>query len=179
VAEKKIHNFSEIQLVSREKFVSELGSFSVTFESGKTLQNNFYQDSISILENINTLKGMHFQSGEFAQAKLVTVLQGAILDYFIDLRKDSSTYLDYGKVLLDDGNNDMLFIPKGFAHGYITQKQKTIISYKLDAAYNPDFEITLLWNDPKINIQWPEVNNMHISKKDIEGLEFKEIEKLL
>ena len=95
MAEKKIHNFSEIQLVSREKFVSELGSFSVTFESGKTLQNNFYQDSISILENINTLKGMHFQSGEFAQAKLVTVLQGAILDYFIDLRKDSSTYLNY------------------------------------------------------------------------------------
>ena len=179
MAEKKIHNFSEIQIITRDKFISELGSFSVTFQRGKTLQNSFYQDSISILNKTNTLKGMHFQSGKFAQAKLVTVLQGAILDYFIDLRKDSSTYLDYGKVLLDENNNDMLFIPKGFAHGYITQKQNTIISYKLDAAYNPEHEITLLWNDPKINIQWPETNNIHISEKDLNGLKFKEIEKIL
>lgn len=179
MAEKKIHSFLGIQLISREKFISELGSFSVTFESRKTLQHDFYQDSVSIIKNSNTIKGMHFQTHEFSQAKLVTVLQGAILDYFIDFRKDSSTYLDYGKVELDDVNNNMLFIPKGFAHGYITQKEKTIISYKLDAEYSPEFEVTLKWNDPKINIQWPVVNKLYISKKDMDGLEFKDVEKLL
>ncbi len=179
MAKKLINEFSGIKLISRDKFVSELGSFSVTFQSGITLENNFYQDSISIIENSNTIKGMHFQSGEFAQGKLVTVLQGSILDYFIDLRKDSPTYLDYGEALLDDRNNHMLFIPKGFAHGYITNERKTIISYKLDSAYNPGNEITLLWNDPKINIHWPDVSNIQISKKDLEGLEFTEIEQWL
>ncbi len=176
MAEKKIQEFQGIQLIPREKFYSELGSFSITYLSGKTLENIFYQDSVSILENANTLKGMHFQSREFSQAKLITVLQGEIMDYFIDLRKNSPTYLDYGKAALNDKNNDMLFIPKGFAHGYLTLKAKTIISYKLDSPYSPKHEVTLLWNDPKINIKWPKTNQLHISKKDMKGLKFFEIE---
>ena len=73
----------------------------------------------------------------------------------------------------------MLFLPIGFAHGYITIKQKTIISYKLDSPYSPENEITLLWNDPTINIKWPTLNQLHISKKDLEGLTLPEIEKYL
>jgi dTDP-4-dehydrorhamnose 3,5-epimerase len=175
VTEKKINEFSEIELIPREKFSSELGSFSVTYQSELIKGNSFYQDSISILENAYTLKGMHFQSGKFAQGKLVTVLQGAVMDYFVDLRRDSPTFLDYGRVALDDDNNYMLFIPKGFAHGYMTLKQKTILSYKLDSRYSPENEVTLLWNDPKINIEWPKINNIHISKKDMNGLNLSEI----
>ena len=179
MAEKIIKDFAGIQLIPRQKFSSEIGSFSVTYESKVTVSNLFYQDSVSILENCNTLKGLHFQSGKYAQAKLVTVLQGGLIDYFVDLRKSSSTYLDYGFVTLDDQNNNMLFLPTGFAHGYITIKQKTIISYKLDSPYSPENEITLLWNDPTINIKWPTLNQLRISKKDLEGLTLPEIEKYL
>ena len=98
MAEKTIKDFVGIQLIPRQKFSSELGSFSVTYESKVAASNVFYQDSISILENRHTMKGMHFQSGKYSQAKLVTVLQGGLIDYFVDLRKGSSTYLDYGFV---------------------------------------------------------------------------------
>ena len=179
MAEKTIKDFVGIQLIPRQKFSSELGSFSVTYESEVTARNLFYQDSVSILEKRNTLKGMHFQSGKYSQAKLVTVLQGGLIDYFVDLRKSSSTYLDYGFVNLDDQNNNMLFIPVGFAHGYITIEQKTIVSYKLGSPYSPENEITLLWNDPTINIKWPASNQLHISKKDLAGLTLPEIQKYL
>ena len=167
MAEKTIKDFAGIQLIPRQKFSSELGSFSVTYESKVTVSNLFYQDSVSILENCNTLKGMHFQSGKYSQAKLVTVLQGGLIDYFVDLRKSSSTYLDYGFTTLDDQNNNMLFLPVGFAHGYITIEQKTIVSYKLDSPYSPENEITLLWNDPTINIKWPDTKSVAVYRKKI------------
>lgn len=179
MAEISIKDFAGIQLIPRQKFSSELGSFSVTYESKVTASNLFYQDSVSILKNCNTLKGMHFQSGKYSQAKLVTVLQGGLIDYFVDLRKGSSTYLDYGFVNLDDQNNNMLFLPVGFAHGYITIEEKTIVSYKLGSPYSPENEITLLWNDPTINIKWPSLNQLHISKKDLAGLTLPEIQKYL
>ena len=179
MAEKTIKDFVGIQLIPRQKFSSELGSFSVTYESEVTARNLFYQDSVSILEKRNTLKGMHFQSGKYSQAKLVTVLQGGLIDYFVDLRKSSSTYLDYGFTTLDDQNNNTLFLPTGFAHGYITIQQKTIVSYKLDSPYSPENEITLLWNDPQINIKWPNTDQLHISPKDLAGLKLFEIEKRL
>ena len=179
MAEKSIEDFTGIQLIPRQKFSSELGSFSVTYESKVTTSNLFYQDSVSILENPNTLKGMHFQSGQYAQAKLVTVLQGGLIDYFVDLRKSSTTFLDYGFTTLGDQNNNMLFLPIGFAHGYITLEQKTIVSYKLDSPYSPENEITLLWNDPTINIKWPACHQLHISKKDLAGLTLPELEKYL
>ena len=179
MAEKIIKDFAGIQLIPRQKFSSEIGSFSVTYESKVTVSNLFYQDSVSILESPNTLKGMHFQSGEYAQAKLITVLQGGLIDYFVDLRIGSPTYKDYGFVTLDDQNNNMLLLPAGFAHGYITLEQKTIVSYKLDAPYSPENEMTLLWNDPTIGIKWPARNQLHISQKDLAGLTLPEIEKYL
>jgi len=179
VAEKLIKDFSGIILIPRKKFTSGLGSFSVTYESGLTTENKFYQDSVSILENTHTLKGMHLQSGKYGQTKLITILQGSVMDYFIDLRKNSSTYLDYGCVSLDDQNNNMLLLPAGFAHGYLTLQPKTIVSYKLDSPYSPENEITLLWNDPQINIKWPNTDQLHISPKDLAGLKLFEIEKRL
>ena len=179
MAEKSINNFLGIHLIPRKKFSSELGSFSVTYESKLTASNLFYQDSVSILENSNTLKGMHFQSGKYSQAKLVTVLQGGLIDYFVDLRQESPTYTDYGFVSLDDHNNNMLLLPEGFAHGYITTEKQTIVSYKLDSPYSPENEMTLLWNDPTIDIKWPAHNQLHISKKDLAGLTLPEIEKYL
>ena len=86
-------------------------------------------------------------------------MQGAIVDFFVDLRKSSSTFLCHGCVELNEDSLQSLFIPKGFAHGFITTKPETIISYKLDNFYNPDSEETLLWNDPDIGIAWPHSKN--------------------
>ena len=176
MSERKIEEFSGVSIIKREIFSSDLGSFSVTFNPEIIFGEDFYQDSISIIKNSNTIKGMHFQSKNYAQAKLVTVLHGGIVDYFVDLRKGSPTFLDYGSVELNDQNNNMALIPKGFAHGYVTVSENTIISYKLDAPYSPDHELTLLWNDLSIGIKWPEMSDLHISEKDLTGLELSEIE---
>ena len=179
MAKKLIIDFLGVNLIARKTFFSDQGSFSITHNPNLTPGIAFYQDSISILKNKNTLKGMHLQAGKHSQAKLVTVLQGGIIDFFVDLRKDSESYLDYGCIEIDEGNANMLFIPKGFAHGYITTAPNTMVSYKLDAPYAPEHELTILWNDSKINIEWPKTEDLHISSKDLNGLSFYEVDKKL
>lgn len=178
MANKPLNEFSGIQQLKRKNFLSELGSFTVTFEPDLILNKEFYQDSISIIEKTGTIKGMHFQKGQYAQTKLVTVLQGSIMDYFVDLRKDSPTYLDYGSIELSDLNHNIIFIPEGFAHGYISLENKSIISYKLGSRYEPKHEVTLLWSDPDIGIKWPQIENLYISEKDTLGLTMKQIKEL-
>ena len=178
MANKLLKEFSGIQQLKRKNLSAELGSFSVTFEPNFVLNRKFYQDSISIIEKTGTIKGMHFQQGQHAQSKLVTVLQGSIMDYFIDLREESPTYLDYGSIELSDLNHNTIFIPEGFAHGYITLENKSIISYKLGSRYQPKHEVTLLWSDPDIGIKWPQIENLHISEKDTLGLTMQQIKEL-
>ena len=178
MAKKLLKEFSGIERLMRKKFSSELGSFSVTFEPELLSNKDFYQDSVSLIEKTGTIKGMHFQRGQYAQTKLVTVLQGSIMDYFVDLRKESPTYLDYGSIELSEQNSSMIFIPKGFAHGYISLEDRSIISYKLGAPYQPKHEVTLLWSDHDIAIKWPQTENLHISEKDTLGLTLQQIKEL-
>ena len=100
------------------------------------------------------------------------------MDYFVDLREESPTYLDYGSIELSDLNHNTIFIPEGFAHGYMSLESKSIISYKLGSPYQPKHEVTLLWNDPDIGIQWPQIENLHISEKDTLGLTMQQIKEL-
>ena len=178
MAKKLLKEFSGIERLMRKNFSSELGSFSVTFEPDLLSNKDFYQDSVSLIEKTGTIKGMHFQRGPYAQTKLVTVLQGSIMDYFVDLRKESPTYLDYGSIELSEQNSSMIFIPKGFAHGYISLEDRSIISYKLGAPYQPKHEVTLLWSDHDIAIKWPQTENLHISEKDTLGLTSQQIKEL-
>ena len=178
MAKKLLKEFSGIERLMRKNFSSELGSFSVTFEPELLSNKDFYQDSVSLIEKTGTIKGMHFQRGQYAQTKLVTVLQGSIMDYFVDLRKESPTYLDYGSIELSEQNSSMIFIPKGFAHGYISLEDRSIISYKLGAPYQPKHEVTLLWSDHDIGIKWPQTENLHISEKDTLGLTSQQIKEL-
>ena len=178
MAKKLLKEFSGIERLIRKKFSSELGSFSVTFEPDSLSNKDFYQDSVSLIEKTGTIKGMHFQRGQYAQTKLVTVLQGSIMDYFVDLRKESPTYLDYGSIELSEQNSSMIFIPKGFAHGYISLEDRSIISYKLGAPCQPKHEVTLLWSDHDIGIKWPQTENLHISEKDTLGLTSQQIKEL-
>ena len=107
------------------------------------------------------LRGLHFQKPPYAQAKLVRCLKGSVLDVALDLRKDSKTYGCFETTLLSQENNIQLFIPKGFAHGFVVLSETAIFSYKVDTYYNPESESGILWNDPDLKIDWK------INKKEI------------
>tara|TARA_S200000501_G_C20766284_1_gene718450 strand:- start:435 stop:983 length:549 start_codon:yes stop_codon:yes gene_type:complete len=163
--EMPLDNFSRVLLKKREVFDSEIGYFTNTY-TPKIKKGSFVQDSISFIRKKATVKGLHFQKAPFAQAKIVTVLAGEIVDYFVDLRPSSKTYLDYGKIIISQENKRVLFIPRGFAHGYITTKANTMISYKVDNEYSPDHERTINWQDKVLDINWPKYNQYFLSKKD-------------
>ena len=130
----------------------------------------FVQDNCSI-SRLNVLRGLHLQLPPFAQAKLVSVVKGKVLDVALDLRKDSVTFGKHYIVELSDENNKQLFIPRGFAHGFCSLSEGTIFSYKCDNFYSKESEETILWNDPVLAIDWPD-NDWVISDKDREGKPF-------
>ena len=111
--------FEGVKVLEKTIFYSDLGYFSTIF-SAENLNINFVQDSVSKSMHVGTIRGMHFQKGKNAQAKLINVIEGSILDIFVDLRETSSTYLSYGSILLDAAHGKSLFIPRGFAQGFIT-----------------------------------------------------------
>ena len=120
----------------------------------------------------NVLRGLHCQYPN-PQAKLVRVLQGAVLDVCVDLRAGSKTFGKWLSVRLSDEARNQLFIPQGFAHGFVTLSDQVIVEYLCDDYYHPTTEFTILWNDPTLNIQWP-ISNPLVSDKDNRGLTFKE-----
>ncbi len=171
---KDILDLEGIKILDKNIFFSDLGYFTTIF-SVNDLDVDFVQDSISKSMQAGTIRGLHFQRSNDAQAKLVNVIQGSILDFVVDLRQDSNTFLCHGCIELNHQSSQSLFIPKGFAHGFITLEPETIISYKLDNLYNPDSEETLLWNDPDIGIIWPKMEQYYLSPKDEKGSSLKEI----
>lgn len=121
---------------------------------------NFVQDNESESSR-GVLRGLHFQNPPHTQTKLVRCLKGSVLDVVLDLRKDSKTYGIFETILLTEENKKQLFIPKGFAHGFVVLSETAIFSYKVDNYYNPDSESGVLWNDLDLNIDWK------INKKEI------------
>lgn len=121
--------------------------------------------------NFGVLRGLHFQTRQ-AQGKLIRVLKGEILDVVVDLRKESETFGKYFKILLTESNRKMLFIPKGFAHGFLTLKDETEIEYLCTDYYAPEFDSGIIWNDRDLNIDWElekyglKEENLIISEKD-------------
>ena len=126
---------------------------------------NFVQDNESKSDK-NVLRGLHLQAPPYGQAKLLRVVNGAIFDVAIDLRKNSPTYGQYFGLELNEENKTMLYIPEGFAHGFCCLKDDTIVQYKCSNYYNKASEIGVIWNDPGINIKWP-TNDPLISEKDL------------
>ena len=127
---------------------------------------NFVQDNESESSR-GVLRGLHFQNPPYAQAKLVRCLKGSVLDVALDLRKDSKTYGCFETTLLSEENKNQLFIPKGFAHGFVVLSETAIFSYKVDNYYNSDSESGILWNDPDLKIDWKTPKDeIIISEKD-------------
>lgn len=113
----------------------------------------FIQDNES-KSSYGVLRGLHYQKGEFAQAKLVRVVKGAVLDVAVDIRKSSPTFGQYVAVELTAENKKQLYIPRGFAHGFVVKSEEAIFCYKVDNVYAPQAEAGIVYNDPTINVEW-------------------------
>lgn len=140
---------------------------------------NFVQDNQS-MSSRGVLRGLHFQKGEFSQAKLVRVLQGTVVDVAVDLRKSSPTFGKYVMVELSAENKRQLFIPRGFAHGFQVLSETAVFTYKVDNIYAPQAECSIRYDDPKIGIAWPITNpqELLLSEKDLQyAVSFDEAEK--
>jgi dTDP-4-dehydrorhamnose 3,5-epimerase len=137
-----------------------------TFQNGIKHPIHFVQDNQSFSSK-GVLRGMHYQTGEHAQAKLVRVLQGAVLDVAIDIRPDSATFGQYESVILSGENHRQFFVPRGFAHGFLVLSETATFFYKCDNFYNKESEGGILYNDQGINIDWQiPFENLIISDKD-------------
>ncbi len=127
----------------------------------------FVQDNQSFTAKKGTLRGIHFQNGDMAQAKLVRVTKGSVMDVAVDLRKGSPTYRQWVAVELSAENKRMLFIPRGFGHGFRTMTDDVEFCYKVDNLYSREQDRGIRYNDPSIGVEWGEVHEEHLSQKDV------------
>ena len=136
----------------------------------------FIQDNES-KSGYGVLRGLHYQKGEFSQAKLVRVIKGRVLDVAVDLRRSSATFGHHVMVELSDENKRQFFIPRGFAHGFLVLSEEAIFTYKVDNVYAPQAEAGIRWNDPDIGIAWPiDLAQVTTSDKDLKQPFLKEAE---
>jgi dTDP-4-dehydrorhamnose 3,5-epimerase len=158
-----------IVLVRPRRFEDERGSFCETYREDVWAQAGiaprFVQDNTAWSRRAGTVRGLHFQAPPHAQAKLVRVVRGRIFDVVVDLRQDSPTYRRWESFELDAAGRWQLFVPRGFAHGYMTLEDDTEVAYKVDDFYAPDFEMGIRWDDPALGIRWPQLPAI-VSLKD-------------
>lgn len=158
------------------KHEDKRGFFARTFcsETFKrhNLQSVFLQQNMSMTTQKNTLRGMHYQQAPNSEVKLIRCLRGAILDVIIDLNPTSPTYLKHYSIELSDTNFRQLYVPTGFAHGFLSLTENVEVSYLVSANYHPESERGIRWNDPKFNINWP-TNAPIISEKDLQLADFE------
>jgi dTDP-4-dehydrorhamnose 3,5-epimerase len=133
---------------------------------------NFIQDNESCSTK-GVLRGLHYQAEPYAQAKLVRVIQGTVLDVAVDIRKDSRTFGKYVAVELSGENKRQLFIPKGFAHGFYVKSETAVFTYKVDNLYAPDYERSIRFDDPDISVDWQIEGEIIVSEKDKQAKQLK------
>lgn len=162
-------------------FEDARGYFFESFNQGifnKLIKTNttFVQDNESFSSK-GVLRGLHFQLGQHAQAKLVRVIKGSVLDVAVDIRESSPTFGQHITVELSENNKRQLFVPRGFAHGFIVLQNNTIFNYKCDNFYNKDSERGIIYNDVTLNINWQlEQDKILVSEKDAILPSFKNAE---
>jgi dTDP-4-dehydrorhamnose 3,5-epimerase len=176
--------FSETKLsgayvIDIEKIEDERGFFARTVDrnefSNRRLDSEFVQSSISVNTKKGTLRGMHYQIDPYQESKIVTCTKGKIFDVIIDLRKNSKTYKKWVSIELSESNHRILYIPKGFVHGFQTLVDNSEVHYDITQIFSPKHSRGLKWNDSEFKIKWP-LGITIISKKDSEYKPFVEIE---
>ena len=158
-----------VVIITPDVFGDHRGFFMESWSQRKMeeagLLYNFVQDNHSLSSKKGILRGIHFQKGEKAQAKLVRCVRGAVLDVAVDLRHDSPTYKQWVAVELSAENKKQLMIPRGFGHGFVTLTDEVEFLYKADNYYAPEADGGIRWNDPEIGVEWG-IDNPILSKKD-------------
>jgi dTDP-4-dehydrorhamnose 3,5-epimerase len=163
---------SDVYIIEPSVFVDNRGYFSESFNLEKFEENictiKFVQDNES-KSSKGILRGLHFQKPPFEQAKLVRCIEGKVIDVAVDIRKGSSTYGKHVAIELTGDNKRQLFVPRGFAHGFLVLSDTATFAYKVDNTYAPEFDAGIRWNDKELNIQWGmEDIEVMISAKDAE-----------
>jgi dTDP-4-dehydrorhamnose 3,5-epimerase len=160
-----------VQMISTKRFTDNRGWFSESWNARTFasfgITSAFCQDNHSVSKPIYTLRGLHFQRAPHSQAKLIRCLRGRIFDVAVDLRQESPTYKRWVGVELSAEVGNQLFVPKGYAHGFLTLEPNCEVGYKVDAYYEPQTDGGILWNDTELAIDWP-LNGAHphLSSKD-------------
>tara|TARA_Y100001978_G_scaffold172656_1_gene163092 strand:+ start:17 stop:607 length:591 start_codon:yes stop_codon:yes gene_type:complete len=164
-------------------FYDERGYFYETWNNKDFKENvdekiSFVQDNQSLSKR-GILRGLHYQLNPMAQGKLVRVTKGEVFDVIVDLRKNSETFSSWAGIILNCTKKNQIWIPSGFAHGFLTLSEEAILEYKVSNFWNKELDRTLLWNDPSICIKWPNFQKNYalprLSFKDSNGLKLKYI----
>lgn len=169
-----------VWVIQPKVFCDDRGYFMEAFKKEEFERNigkvDFIQDNES-KSSFGVLRGLHYQKGEYSQAKLVRVIKGRVLDVAVDLRRDSKTFGKYVSIELSEDNKRQFFIPRGFAHGFLVLSEEAIFTYKVDNVYMPSAEASIRYDDPFVNIDWPITDEQVVlSPKDKNGKSFGEAE---
>ncbi len=170
----------DVKLIVPQKFGDSRGFFSETYNQKRFcdvgITDTFVQDNHSLSAETGLLRGLHYQKPPYAQAKIIRVLKGRIFDVAVDIRKDSPTFGQWVSAELSAENWKQIYVPVGFAHGFVTLEPDTEVSYKMSDFYAPDHEAALLWNDPDLTIDWPvDPAQIKLNEKDRKAPTFKKM----
>ncbi len=171
-------NINDVFVIEPKVFLDARGYFFESWKKEEFEQHigpvNFVQENES-KSSYGVLRGLHYQKGELSQAKLVRVIKGRVLDVAVDIRRSSSTFGQHVAVELSDENKHQLFIPRGFAHGFLVLSEEATFVYKVDNVYAPQSEASIRWDDPELGIDWPISRDQVLtSAKDDKGVAFKD-----
>lgn len=169
----------EILIIEPKVFGDNRGWFTETYSEEKFyklgIEIDFIQDNHSFSAHKGTIRGLHFQLNPKAQTKLVRCTKGKIMDVAVDIRIGSPTYKKWILVELSEENKRQLFIPKGFAHGFLTLTDDVEVQYKVDQYYSPEYERSILFDDPDLGIKWG-IENPILSQKDLNAPLLKDVD---
>ncbi len=158
----------DLVLIKPRIFEDYRGSFAETYKKDDFekagIKGEFVQDNYS-KSSYGVLRGLHFQSEPYAQAKIVQCIRGVIYDVAVDLRKSSPNFGEYAGVILSENNHRQLYLPRGYAHGFLALSDTAEVIYKVDNVYSPDCEGGLIWDDPDLGISWP-IDDPILAKRD-------------
>tara|TARA_B100001173_G_scaffold272727_1_gene251399 strand:- start:9 stop:563 length:555 start_codon:yes stop_codon:yes gene_type:complete len=168
-----------LKLLSIANHIDDRGLFAETYSAkrymGKGVDFEFVQDNFSLSRDAGTIRGLHFQSPPKAQAKLISCIRGAIFDVAVDIRKGSPNFGTWEAFKLTQTNGKQLYVPIGFAHGFITLEPDSEVIYKCSNYYAPEAECSIIWNDPNLAIDWPLDKKPIVSYKDSIASSFKDL----
>ena len=169
--EYKQTDIEGVYIIEPRVFTDPRGYFVEAWKKAEFEEHIGKMDFIQDNESKSTrgvLRGLHYQQGEWSQAKLVRVIKGRVLDVAVDIRRSSPTFGRHVAVELSEDNKLQLFIPRGFAHGFLVMSDEAVFTYKVDNAYAPHAEAGILWNDPVLGINWPiRADEVITSEKDM------------